>query len=130
MNEQQHHHHHHESLIDEILKEYKDILKNSDQGVYIFLDDNHKVCNEKFASLLGYESATDWAGVKESFPVAFVAEESQDALVTAYQEAMEQCKGSKIKVSWKKKTGSTVNTEVILVPVSYHGHLFALHFVS
>lgn len=121
---------HHENLIQEISKEYKDILKNSNQGIYIFLDDNHKVCNQKFASLLGYESPEEWADVKENFPDAFVASESQETLVNTYQEAMEQDRGSKIQVSWKKKNGDTINTEVILVPVSHQGHLFALHFVS
>lgn len=122
--------HHHENLIDEISNEYKDILDNSEQAIYIYLDDDHKVCNEKFASLLGYESSQEWADVKESFPQAFVADESQETLVNTYQEAMEQSKGSKIKISWKKKTGETVDSEVILVPVSHQGHLFALHFVS
>jgi hypothetical protein len=33
-------------------------------------------------------------------------------------------------VTWKKKNGGTVNTTVILVPMAYAGHLFAVHFVS
>jgi hypothetical protein len=120
----------HQDLIQEISGEYKDILANSSQAVYIFLDDDHKVCNEKFASLLDYNSPEEWAAVKENFPVAFVADQSQEILVNTYQKAMEECVGSKIKVSWKKKTGGNVDTEVILVPVSHNGHLFALHFIS
>lgn len=122
--------HHHENLIEGVSKEYKDILENSKQGVYLYLDDAHKVCNEKFASLLGYESAEEWAEVSGSFPDAFVAEESQEELVTSYQEAMENFIGSVIKVAWKKKSGGTVSTNVILVPISQDGHLLALHFVS
>lgn len=121
---------HHGNLIEEISKEYKEILENSDQAVYIYLDDEHKVCNEKFASLLGYESPEKWAEVKENFPSAFVAEESQETLVNTYIDAMEKYTAAKIKVSWKKKTGDVVETEVILVPVSHSGHTFALHFVS
>lgn len=121
---------HYKNLIQEISDEYKDILANSDQAVYIFLDDEHKVCNQKFASLLGYESPEEWAAVKDNFPDIFVADESQETLVSTYQKAMEQFIGSKVKISWKKKDGSSVDTEVILVPVSHKGHLFALHFIS
>jgi hypothetical protein len=38
--------------------------------------------------------------------------------------------GSTIEVTWKKNNGQTVDTNVILVPVAYDGHLFALHFLS
>lgn len=122
--------HRHEGLIESVSKEYQDIFSNSQQGVYIYLDDTHKVCNKKFAALLGYESAEEWAQVEESFPDAFVSEESQEELVGAYQEAMENSVGSAIKVTWKKKFGESVSTDVILVPIAHDGHLLALHFVS
>jgi len=38
--------------------------------------------------------------------------------------------GSTIDLTWKKKSGGTVDSTVILVPVAYDGHLFALHFLS
>lgn len=123
-------HKHHEQLIRGVAKEYADILRNSEQGVYIYLDDTHKICNKKFALLLGYESAEQWAGVNESFPDAFVAAESQEILVDTYQSAMEKCTASEIKVTWKKKSVGTVKTTVILVPISHNGHRFALHFIS
>jgi len=53
-----------------------------------------------------------------------------ESLVTAYRNATERMIGSTIEVTWKKKSGGTVDSTVILVPVAYHGHLFALHFLS
>lgn len=123
-------HEHHEDLIKGISEEYSELLKGSEQAMYIFLDDNHKVCNEKFSDLLEYSSPDEWAKVEENFPDAFVAEGSQETLVSAFQGAMEAGTGSKINVTWKKKTGGEVDTEVILVPISFEGHLFALHFVT
>lgn len=120
----------HDTLLKEITKEYAVIFKNPRQGVYIYLDDDHKVCNEKFATLLGYQSAKAWAKVKENFPEKFVAEESREILVDTYQNAMEHSIGSKINVTWQKESGDKVATEVILVPVSFQGHLFAFHFVT
>ena len=124
------HHHHHGELIESITKEYQDILETSEQGVYIYLDDNHKVCNKKFAKLLGYGSEDEWAKIDTSFPDAFVADESQETLISSFQDAMEKNVGSTNKIVWKKKDGSTINSTVILVPISYDGHAFALHFVA
>lgn len=123
-------HDHHDNLMQSVAKEYGDILENSNRGVYIYLDDTHKVCNKKFATLLGYESADEWAKIDTSFPDAFVADESQEALVSAFQDAMEHMVGSTNSIVWKKKDGTTVNSEVILVPIAHDNHLFALHFVS
>ena len=123
-------HKHHEQLIKEISEQLKPILEGSGQAIYIYLDDIHKFCNKRFALLLGYESPSKWAKVEESFPDAFVAPKSQRNLVTAYQNAMEEMISSTIKITWKKKTGGTVDTTVILVPLAYNGHIFALHFIA
>jgi len=122
--------HHHDDLIQSVAKEYQDILENSGQGIYIYLDDAHKVCNKNFATLLGYESEDEWAQVDKSFPDAFVADQSQETLVSSFQDAMENGVASTNEIVWKKKDGSSVSTIVILAPVSHNGHLFALHFVS
>lgn len=113
-----------------VANEYEEVLANSEQGVYIYLDDTNKVCNKKFATLLGYASAEEWSDITTSFPDAFVAEKSQEALISAYQDAMENKVGSTNTIVWKKKDGSTVSTDVLLVPLVYEGHLLALHFVS
>ncbi len=123
-------HLHHNDLIKSVTEEYSEILTNSSQAIYIYLDDNNKVCNEKFSSLLGYKSEDEWAKIDKSFPETFVAEESQVTLVTAYQNAMEDMAASTNTIVWKKKDGSTVSTEVFLTPIVHEGHLFALHFVS
>lgn len=122
--------HHHKDLIGSVAAEYSDILRNSEQGVYIYLSDDHKVCNKKFTTLLGYNSPEEWAKIEESFPDVFVAEESQDTLITSFQDAMETMTASRNKIAWKKKDGSTIQTTVILAPIVHNGHLLALHFVS
>jgi hypothetical protein len=125
-----HDHAHHQDLMGTLAQEYKELLTNSDQSIYIYLDDDHKICNKKFATLLGYETETDWEKTEGSFPELFVDEKSQEKLVSAYQDAMEKGIGSMNDIVWKKKDGKTVNSTVILVPIVFKGHLFALHFVS
>lgn len=121
---------HHEEVIQSIAKEYQEIFANSEQGIYVYLDDSHKVCNKKFAALLGYVSEEEWAKVDGSFPDAFVADKSQETLISSFQDAMEKNIGSTNEIIWKKKDGNTIKTTVILVPVSYNGHIVALHFVT
>jgi len=119
---------HHEELIAGLVDQIRIVFESSEQGMYLYLDDTHKVCNQKFASLLGYRTPEEWARAEEF--TALVAEKSVETLVTAYQKAMEKKIGSTIGVTWKMKTGSSVDSVVILVPVAYGGHLFALHWVS
>lgn len=121
-------HEHHEQLLKEVSKEYSDILENSQQGIYIYLDDNHKICNQKFAEMLGY-SVEEWQKPAE-FIASYVAAESGEGLVSAYQDSMQKAVASALEVTWKKKDGGEIKTKVILVPISLSGHHFALHFIS
>ena len=125
-------HKHHAELVNEFFAEQKKIFDSSDQGIYVYLDDDGRVCNDKFATLLGYSSPDEWlkVDVQGSFPSAFVADQSQQVLVSAYQNALEKMVGSVNKITWKKKSGETVDTTVILVPIAYQDHIFALHFVA
>ena len=124
------HDHSHSDLIKEARSHLKAIFEESKQSIYLFLDDENKVCNKKFAALLGYKSPEEWSAVEDSFTQAFVDEKSQEKLVSAYQKAMNDFVGSSMEVEWKKKSGGKVKTKVILVPFLFNGHLFALHFID
>jgi carbohydrate-binding DOMON domain-containing protein len=120
---------HHEEIVNGLYEQMKKIFESSEQAMYLYLDDTHKACNSKFAALLGYKSPKEWAEVKGALE-PFVAEKSQETLSSTYWNAMNKMIASKIPVTWKKKNGGTVDTNVILVPMAYAGHLFAVHFVS
>jgi PAS domain-containing protein len=128
--EMEHDHPSHETLIQGITSQTKDILDASDQAIYIYLDDNHWVCNQKFASLLGYRTPEELAQVKEPPVQTWVDSKSQRTLVNTYREAMQHMTGSTIPITWKKKSGGTVDSTMILVPLAYQGHMFAMHFIS
>lgn len=123
-------HTHHEELLLELSEQLRPVLDGSNQAIYAYLDDTHKVCNQNFADLLGYASPAEWAAVTTSFPEVFVAQESRMTLIEAFQKAMQHKAASTTPITWLKKDGSTTNTEVILVPISFQGHLVALHFVT
>src|SRR3989304_1948911 len=79
--------HHHEELVKGITAEQKPILDKSGQAIYIYLDDAHKVCNKKFATLLGYRSVKEW--VDTEAPLADVIEKDQPKVIDAYTRASE-----------------------------------------
>jgi len=120
----------HKQLIYGLSKQLKEIFDSSKQAMYLYLDDNHITFNRKFRLLLGYKTIARLSNIKQSFLDVFVDKKSQGTLVMAYQNAMENAIASNIEISFKKKRGGIVKANVILVPLTYHGHLFALHFIS
>lgn len=122
------HNHHHEHLIAEIKELFGSLLSNSKQAIYIYLDDEHKICNSKFAELLGYKSTREW--VDNPYPVSDILEKDQDKGIKAYMEASEKFKSSKTEATWVKKNGSKIKTEVLMIPFSYADEIFVIHFIS
>ncbi|HLB27771.1 MAG TPA: hypothetical protein VJK47_01020 [Dehalococcoidales bacterium] len=120
---------HHETLTKGITKELKPIMDKSPQGIYVYLDDTHKACNKKFADLLGYKSAKEWAAIEA--PLADVVEADQDKVIEAYGNATEKMLGSSLDIRFKNvKTGKAVKANMIMVPIAYDGHIFAMHFLN
>jgi len=120
---------HHEDLVSGFYNQLKEIFDSSEQAIYLYLDDNHKVCNKKFAQMQGFSSPEEWAKIDNPLE-AGVEKSSQADIVSAYNNAMEKLIASKINVKLKKKTGGTFDASVIMVPVAYQGHLFALHYIT
>lgn len=125
MDEQQHH----EELVKGITEQMKPVLEKSEQAIYIYLDDNHKVCNKKFADLLGYKSPKEWADADA--PLSDVVEKDQQNVIKSYMNASEKMVASGIEVRLKNiKTGKIVKTNMIMAPIGHAGHVFTAHFIS
>ena len=122
-------HPHHEDLVKGISDQMKLVLSKSPQAIYIYLDDNHKVCNKKFADLLGYKSAKEWADTDA--PLADVVEADQEKVIVAYGDASEKMAASCIDVRFKNvNTGKVVKARMVTVPIVFNGHVFTAHFMS
>ena len=121
--------HHHEELVSGIAEQLEPILKKSKQAVYIYLDDVHKVCNDKFAKLLGYKSAKEWAD--NEAPLADVDEADQEVVISAYQNAVEMFKASSLDIAMRNvENNKLIKTRMIVAPMVYQGHVFSVHFLS
>ena len=120
---------HHEELIKGVTAQLKPILDKSPQAMYVYLDDEHKACNKKFADLLGYESAKAWADAEA--PLADIIEKDQERVIAAYENASEKLQAGSLDVSFTNvKTGKIIPANLIITPYAYSGHIFALHFIS
>lgn len=120
---------HHEDLVKGMTEQMKPVLEKSRQGIYLYLDDNHKICNKKFADMLGYKSPKEWANTEA--PLSDIMEEDQDKVIKAYMNASEKMAASSITVRAKNiKTGEIAKIQMIVVPVGFGGHVFTAHFFS
>lgn len=120
----------HGTVLDAVVQQYRNLLDDSGQAMYLFLDDHNKACNERFAKLLGYPNAAAWAATPGGFTQAFVDPASQATLVHAYQNAVQEGIGARVPVAWRRKDGSKVATQVLLVPADVQGHRVAVHFID
>lgn len=119
---------HHEHLIKELSAQLEPVLSNSPQAVYVYLDDEHKFCNQKFAQLLGYSSPEQWAG--NQYPVDDIDEADQQKGIKAYMDASGKYIASAIPATWVTKAGKKIHTSVIMAPFTYQNEVFVLHFIS
>lgn len=122
------HNEHHEHLVKELSDILEQVFSNSPQAIYLYLDDEHKSCNQKFADLLGYNSIQEW--VDNEFPIGDVVEEDQQKGIDAYMAASRDMKASSFQGTWVSKSGEKIKSEVIMVPISYKNEVFVLHFIT
>jgi PAS domain S-box-containing protein len=122
------HDEHHVHLVKELAEELEPIFSSSPQAIYLYLDDTHKICNQKFADMVGYMSIDEWVG--NETPVDDVDVEDQPKVIQAYKEASENYKASTISANIVRKNGVKVTAEIIMVPITYKGEVFVLHFIS
>lgn len=124
--------HPHDELLDQIKEEFPDILQHTSQGVYIPMDDPRWICNDRLATMIGCASAAEPHSLASASPFldVTVAAESQERVVNAYMNSVNDKVASSIPVTWKKKGGATLNTETIFVPISYEGTALTIHFAT
>ena len=104
---------HHEELVKGLYDQMKPILDESEQPIFIYLDDNHKACNKNLPRC--WVSSRHRNGQKQQgFLEVYVAEKSRETLSNAYWDAMEKKTASTIQMTWMKKDGATFDSTMIL----------------
>jgi len=119
---------HHEHLIRELTEQLEPVFSRSPQGIYLYLDDTHKSCNKKFVVMLGYFSPEEW--VANEYPVGDISKGDQEKGIKAYMDASRKFKATTLSITWTKKDGTAIHTEVTMIPLSYKREVFVLHFIT
>jgi len=121
-------HDQHAHLVHEVEELFKPVLSNSPQAIYIYLDDAHKICNKKYADMLGYKSVKEW--VDNEYPIDDVDEKDQPKGMKAYMAASEKLQAGNFTGTLVKRNGRKFKAQVIMTPFTYKGEVFVVHFIS
>ncbi len=118
----------HAQLVKGLAEQFKMVLEQSPQAIYIYLDDSHKVCNKVFSDLLGYASPQEWADMEA--PLADVVEADRAAVIRAYKAAVGKFKTATLSVSFHNTaTHRTLKRQMTVVPLPFKGNMFSAHFI-
>ncbi len=117
-----------EEVIKELAEQFRPVFEQSPDGVYLWLDEAHKVCNERLADLHGL-TVEEWRKA-EPFLDSFVAEEDRAVYSWNYHNRVAALAfPATFRFRGLKKDGTTFLAETDMVPVSHRGYAVAYHFV-
>lgn len=117
-----------QAIIEELAEHLQPVFKNSPDGVYLYLDDAHKVCNEKLAKLFGY-TVSEWCA-KQPFQASFVAEQDQQSYCSTFtRHVSTPAFPVTFRFRGKRKDGSTFAAETDMIPLYWHGYPIGYNFV-
>ena len=118
----------HSHAISELAEQFRSIMEQSPDGVYLWLDEAHKTCNERLANLFGF-MVEEWR-TTQPFLENFVAEEDRKIFSWNYHNRVAALA---FPVTFRfrglRKDGFTFSAETDMIPLSYRGHAVAYHFV-
>lgn len=118
----------HMKAVRDLESQYRLVMEKSTDGVFIYLDDEHKACNEKLALLFGY-SKEEWEKLSP-FLENCVAPESQDLVADGYWRHIQKARIPRSLVfEGVRKDGSRFRAHLTEFPVSYKRRLFSIGFV-
>jgi PAS domain S-box-containing protein len=118
----------HEQAIAELAEHLRPVFEQSTDGVYVWLDEANKRCNQKLAKMFGY-TVEEWEAVGD-FANSLVADPDRGLYVWNYQNRVA---GLEFPVTFRfrgqRKDGSSFEAETDMIPLTFGGHTFAYHFV-
>lgn len=116
------------TIMNELAEQFAPVLEQSPDGVYLWLDEEHKICNERLASMFGY-SVDAWCAA-EDFLDSFIAPADHAAYGGSYRAQVKGIVRPKtFTFTGVRKDGSTFAAETDMIPITFAGRPVAYHFV-
>lgn len=118
----------HEQIVTALFKQLTPVFLHSPDGVYLYLDDSHKVCNKRLADMFGM-TVEQWNRTPD-FLQDFVAPQDRELFATNYQKQVALMTGPlTFRFTAVRKNGETFTAETEMIPLSWNGYPIAYHFV-
>jgi PAS domain S-box-containing protein len=118
----------HEHVLGGLLEQFMPVFSHSPDGVYLYLDDNHKVCNKRMADMFGM-TIEEWRKVP-NFLEGFVAPQDRELVASHYRDHVTALgRPVTFRFHGVRKSGETFLAETEMIPISWNGHPIAYHFV-
>ena len=119
----------HERATTELAAHLAAVFESSPDGVYIWLDEEHWICNERFASMFGYGSAAELNNTPRLLQ-RLVHDDDQELFSWNYWNRVQSLAFPvTFRFRGKREDGSACQVETDMIPLSFGGHTFAYHFV-
>ena len=120
--------HPHVRILRELSEQFQPLFDRSPEGIYLYIDEVHKICNDRFARMFGLTVA-EWQAM-QGFVNVHVAEADQELVVRNYEEHTQRTFAPvRFRFGAIRKDGSTFAAETDLIPLPWRGEMIAFHFV-
>ncbi len=118
----------HERWIAELEQEWAPLFESCPDPVYIYIDDEHKTCNQKTADFFGM--TIEQFKSMESYLDQCVAEDSIDLVIHHYMQHFEnECRPTAFEFLALKPDGEEVTTTAYNIPIVHDGQIMLLCFL-
>lgn len=118
----------HKKALRSLTEQLLPIFDASAEGVFVYLDGEHKSCNERLAAIFGY-TPLQWAELYP-FERLFTEKSKTDVMASYYESIIAEKAPTEVEFTGIRKNGSTFKARLLMVPVSFEGLIFALCFVK
>jgi PAS domain S-box-containing protein len=118
----------HDDVIPQLAEHLRPLFESSPDGIYVWLDETHWACNEKFAGMLGHSVAelenSVWTLQR------MVHEDDQEQFSWNYGNRV-HTRAFPVTFRFRglHRDGSTIPMETEMIPLTFGGHTIAYHFV-
>jgi PAS domain S-box-containing protein len=119
----------HEDATARLVEHLRPVFDGSPDGVYVWLDEEHWACSERFARMFGYDSPDElndtphllqrWVHDDDQAPVSW----------NYWNRVQELAFPVTFRFRGRNKDGSGCLVETDMIPLTFGGHTFAYHFV-
>lgn len=120
--------HEHVQILKELAEQFKPLFQKSPEGIYLYIDEVHKICNERLASMFGL-TVKEWESM-EGFVNRHTDGKDVDVYVNNYHRHIHQTlTPTRFRFIAVRKDGSKFKAETDMIPFPWRGEMLAFHFV-